>query len=428
MTHSADVVVVGAGFAGLVAARDLAQRGLDVIVLEARDRVGGRTFYRPFAETGHSVELGGAWFDANWQTPMREEAERYGVAIAAATAYQNVRWFTGGELRCGLPVGRWDGGDLERTLFEITLAARNLSSALPEERRRHDVPVSEWLDRLRPLPATRDFVYAWTSLMAGAHPDDHPMLAMLGIIAHHGSAYAFYADLKHLFADGTSSLATAIAADIPGGVRFESPARAIRQNDSSVSVATASETVEARACILAVPINVMDQIAFDPPLEPRRREALAIGNVCTMTKVWMLATGVPDRMLAAGWHTPFYWLTAERRVDDTDHQLVIAFALRDSVDASDTQALERALRDYAPAARVLAATSHDWVSDPWARGGWMTEPPGWDTSGLLDLLAQPHGRVLMAGSDVAPQFAGWIAGAIVSGREAARQAEACLAP
>ena len=49
----------------------------------------------------------------------------------------------------------------------------------------------------------------------------------------------------------------------------------------------------------------------------------------------------------------------------------------------------------------------------------MTEPPGWETSGIPALLAAPHGKVLMAGSDVAPRFTGWIAGAIASGRATA---------
>ncbi|MBA2597614.1 MAG: FAD-dependent oxidoreductase, partial [Chloroflexia bacterium] len=335
------------------------------------------------------------------------------------------RWFTGGELRTGLPVARWDGGDLENTLFEITLAARSLRSASADELRAHDVPVSAWLDRLDPHPATRDFIYAWTSLMSGAHPDDHQMLSALGLIAHHGSAYAFYADLKHVFATGTASLAEAIAADVPGGIRLRSPVQAVRQTAQGVRVEIVSASIAARLCVLAVPFNVMCQIVMEPPFAPERRQALDQGGICMMTKVWMLATGVPDRMLAAGWHTPLYWLTAERSVGDA--QLVVAFALQGSIDAADKKALERALRVYAPEAKILAAVSHDWVNDPWACGGWMTEPPGWTAAGIPELIAQPHGRVLMAGSDVAPQFTGWIAGAIASGRAAALAAAERLA-
>lgn len=105
MTEVTDVIVVGAGFAELVAARDLGEGGASVVVLEARDRVEGRAFYAAFPAARRPVELGGAWFDANWQTPIREEDERYGVEIADAMPYQTALWFTGGELRSGLPVG-----------------------------------------------------------------------------------------------------------------------------------------------------------------------------------------------------------------------------------------------------------------------------------------------------------------------------------
>jgi monoamine oxidase len=420
MTESVDIVVVGAGFAGLVAARDLGQRDYNVLVLEARDRIGGRAYSRPFAGTVCPIELGGAWFDADWQTPMREEADRYGVEIAPATPYQTTRWFTGGELREGLPVPRWQGGDLEKALFEITLAARGLATAPADEIAAHDIPLSAWLKRIDPQPATRDFIYGWATLMTGAHPDQFSALGMLQLIAHHGSAYSFYADMKHVFAHGTAALAEAIADDVSGEIRLETPVTAIQQSASGVSVTTAHGAVDARAAVLAVPISAMGQIAHDPPFEPEWQQAIATGTICTMSKVWMLAAGVPDRMLASGWGTPFYWLAAEKRVDEA--QLVVAFALEGSIDPTDTPALEDALQVYAPGANVLAAESHDWVGDPWSRGGWMVGPAGSATARRRDVNGHPHGRVCIAGSDVAGQFPGWIAGAIVSGRAAAREA------
>ncbi|MGH2613982.1 MAG: flavin monoamine oxidase family protein [Thermomicrobiales bacterium] len=420
-----DVIVIGAGFAGLVAARSLKERGCNVIVLEARERVGGRTRFHPFPAAGRSVELGGAWFDANLQTPIREEAERYGIEIAPATDYQTGRWFLGGTLYDSLPNDDLPAPDLETVMAEIARAARGLATASADELRSHDVAISEWLARLDLSPAVRDLVYAQTSAMAGAAPHEHPMLAILQLVAQRGDADSFALDERHVLPTGTTSLAEAIAGDIAGAIRLNTPVHTIRQSASAVTVETASGAYEAPIVILAVPINVMSQIAFDPPLAPAHCAALAQGNACQVSKIWMAAMGVPDRLTALGWDTPFCSLAAEGSTGDV--QAVVSFALSGTIDASDTAALQRALRVYAPDACVLAARWHDWANDPWSRGGWMTEPPGWATSGVLDLLAQPHHRVLMAGSDVAPEFPGWIAGAIASGRAAALEAERRLA-
>jgi monoamine oxidase len=242
---------------------------------------------------------------------------------------------------------------------------------------------------------------------------------MLGLIAQTGSAYAFYSDLKHCFADGTGALAQAIAADIAGEIRLQTPVTAIRQDDNGVSVEAGAQRYRARLAVVATPVSAMGQIAFDPPLEPDRLQLIERGTLCRMTKVWMLASGVPEGMLGAGWGTTFYWLAAEKRAGEA--QLVVAFALEDAIDPEETDALEAALNVYAPGARVLSEMSHDWVNDPWARGGWMVRPPGREAEEGGRLLAEPHGRVLMAGSDVAPEFSGWIAGAIVSGRAVARR-------
>ena len=144
-----------------------------------------------------------------------------------------------------------------------------------------------------------------------------------------------------------------------------------------------------------------------------------------MTKLWMLATGVPDRMLAAGWGTPLHWLAAQAPAVDTAHgaaQLVVGFAVNGGLDAADASAVETALRAYAPDARVLETHSHDWNGDPWCAAsgqpsGGLGHPPGSSSD-----LTEPHGRVLFAGSDVALEHPGWIAGAIASGHAQARAA------
>ena len=421
-----DVIVVGGGLAGLVAARGLQRAGRKVRLLEARKRFGGRAWAAPFAGDGRLVELGGGWFDTGLQRGLRAEADRYRVRVEPAPSFGCARWYTDGVLRSGFPVPARAGGDLERVLVAINASGRAWTRADSE-----DMSVAEWLAQLEPDAATRDFVYGWCGLMAGADMDVTPVSALLGLVAEAGAVFALFSDLAEVFADGTNALTDAIAAELGCPAELGRPVIAVSQDSGGVTVRAADGvSLRAALCVLAVPINVLPEIALDPPLAPVVRDALTDGHACRVAKVWMLATGVPHGMLAAGWGTPLHWLAAQEpavRTADGDAQLVVGFAIDGALDVADDRAVEDALRAYAPDARVLATHSHDWNADPWSRGGWLNPPVGWATRHVLERLAQPHGRVLFAGSDVAVEHAGWMAGAIASGHAQARVAHRLLA-
>jgi monoamine oxidase len=391
-------------------------------VLEARDRLGGRVFHGRLDAIGETVELGGTWFSRELHPPLAEEIERYGLAVAPAVAHEVLRWHTGGELRHGLPVSRSGGGDLERLAVEINLAAREVAEGAPGALERHDIPVTEWLDVHAPQQATRDFLTSWVVMLNGVAPDAVSMTSMLDAHPVHGSLWVHERAISERLADGTSALVDAVAADVQGTIELERPVTEIRQDAGGVTVVTADGAeLAAATCVLAVPAAVTASIAFDPPLDDHRVRALDQGIVSRCVKLWAVADGIPPLALATGWgDVPLNWISCERELKG-GASLVVGFGLEGSVDAGDPAAVETALRAYFPEARVHASGGHDWNADPWSRGAWTVRPPGMHVRGDIEAIARPHGRVVIASADIAEEFAGWIAGALESGRAAASE-------
>ena len=97
----ADVVVIGGGFAGLVAARDLREAGRSVVVLEARARLGGRAWFREIPGTGVMAEYGASWFFLDAQPALAAEIERYGLPVTSSKSTTRCAWLVDGVLRIG---------------------------------------------------------------------------------------------------------------------------------------------------------------------------------------------------------------------------------------------------------------------------------------------------------------------------------------
>jgi monoamine oxidase len=107
-------------------------------------------------------------------------------------------------------------------------------------------------------------------------------------------------------------------------------------------------------------------------------------------------------------------------------QLFMGFSVQDRVDLSDQAAMRAAVRAHVPDAEVVQTGGHDWITDPYSKGTWLAVPPTWFSDGTFERLREPEGRLLFAGSDIAGEGAGWIEGAVGSGRGAAAAASALL--
>ncbi len=172
----------------------------------------------------------------------------------------------------------------------------------------------------------------------------------------------------------------------------------------------------APAVILALPLNVLERIAFAPALPDRLGSSFG-KNRGRAVKVWLAARGVPPASLAAGRGQGLNLLLADRAVDD--EQLVVGFGPASGrFDPSDGRHVQAALQAFYPEAELISFDSHDWNADPFARGTWATAPVG-DVGALDHSRFAPVGRLAFASSDFAPEAAGWIEGAMAAGEAAA---------
>ena len=427
-----DVIVIGAGLAGLVAARELEAHGRTVRILEARDRIGGRVWLQRDALRGLDLDMGGAWV-ADVQRHVWAEADRYGVVREHDALPASVHWRIGGELvERALPVDVGDLGELERAVAALLGAARRHDADRPPDAQGLedlDVPADAWVAGLGLAPRVRDLLLFWISACASAQPADASMLEFLRWISaadHSVWRHLEAAVLGWRFPAGTGALYEAIAADVRGEVRLGAPVMAIADRGGDVTVTTAdgAEHAAARA-VVTVPMGVLPSIAFTPALPSAKAEAAARNHAGQGVKAWVLARGVPDDLCALGHGTRFDFAGA---MDATpDGVLLVCFGPSAAdLDVTDASAVADALRELAPEAEVVDVHAHDWVGDPYTRGTWVFMRPG-QIHAAWSALRTPEGRVHFAGAHTALRWPGFMDGAVESGHRVAAEVDAALA-
>ena len=419
-----DVIVVGGGLAGLTASRDLRNAGRSVLVLEARDRLGGRTWYRKFAHQSLNVELGGTWIDPQDQPSVANELERYGLALVQSPSYDAYIWPLADEVRTGpMPVPPNQIIDLERALFAFIAASRRVRFGVQlDEQECSDLDISfrEALDELQLPRATDEFLSAWCGFVFGCVPAEVSALHLYWWLAgFHNSAWALYASLSNKFADGTTSLVDALLEDANAEIALSMPVAQIAQDDTGVKATTRrGETYRATAAVVAVPLNLWKHIEFSPPLAGAKADIARQGHVGHAVKVWALVKGPRPKFVGVGWGGGLHWLSTE--YETAEGRIVVGFGSSpDRLDVTSPKAIAAAVRQYLPDADVLATDAHDWNADEFSRGTWMAYRPGWLTRHHAS-LQEPYGRIAFATSDIAMRWAGWIDGAIESGATAAQ--------
>jgi len=425
-----DVIVIGAGLSGLVAARDLEAAGREVAVLEARDRIGGRVWLQRGALAGLDLDMGGAWV-ADCQPHVWAEADRYGVAREHDALPTSVRWRMGDAVvERSLPVEVAELGELERAVATLLAAARRHDPARPPDAQGLedlDVPAGAWIEALGLPRRVRELLLFWISACASAEPDDASLLEYLRWISgadHRLWAHLEAAVLGWRFPAGTAALYEAIAGDVRGELALGDPVRAVLADADGVRVVTGAAERRARRVVVTVPIGALAGIAFTPGLSEAKRAAVAQNHAGQGAKVWVLARGVPDDFCAMGYRTRLDFLGAMEAT--ADGVVLVGFGpSAAALDVGDDAAVRAAVHELAPEAEVLAVHAHDWVGDPYSRGTWAVLRPG-QVHAAWSALRAPEGPVHFAGAHTALRWPSFMDGAVESGRRVAAEAEAAL--
>ena len=394
------VAVVGAGLAGLAAAVDLLDAGVDVVVLEARDRVGGRVWSEPLDGPGGSgpvIERGAEFVLAGYDV-MRGWLERLGLRLVDTGMSYYVR-----EPRGAGAV----------TVEEMRLAA----SALAAAPRRDGVSVADLLDGLEVPPAVAEAVRSRIEVSCAWSSED----LAASVVDHLAS---FEPLPSHRVEGGNQSLAIAMAARLGARVRLGVAVREVGHSAKGVLLETSTGTDHFDAVVLTVPLPVLCELEVTPPFPYDKRLALHRLTMGVAAKVHVglrspaptsAVLSVPDR----------YWCWTATGADGDVLPVLNGFAGSPAaVDALTTDPavwVERLLelRDdlHLDTATAVVTTWHD---DPWARGAYSADGLA-ARPGDAELVAAPLGRVFVAGEHTAGEWSGLMEGALRSGSRAARE-------
>lgn len=449
MPERADIVVVGAGFAGLVAARRIADSGRSVALLEARDRVGGRVLNHDIGG-GNVVEVGGQWIGPT-QDKIGALAKEMGVETFP-TYYK------------GKNVLVLDG---KRSLYKGTIPRINPAvlldfgrAQLVFDRMAKQVPVDapwtapraeewdsqtfdSWMKRNARSKTAREFFRLFSEAVFAAEPSEYSLLNAL-FYTRSGKGFNKLTGTpggaqQDRLVGGSQLVALRLAERLGDIVRLSSPVRHIAWGSGRVRVSGDSADIEAERVIVAIPPTLAGRIVYDPPLPAFRdqlTQRIPNGSVIKCHAIYARPFWRDEGLTgnATGDRGPVK-LTYDNSPPNGSPGVLLGFLEgkharemgRLPADERRAAVIECFTRYFGPeAATPDDYFEKDWSEDEWTRGCYGAHfPPGvWTAFGPA--LRAPIGEIHWSGTETATDWSGYIDGAVQSGERAALEALATL--
>jgi len=447
-----DVVVVGAGLSGLTCARHLEQAGISTVVLEARNRVGGRTLNGELPD-GRPIELGGQWIGPE-QVNVRTLAEELDIGVFPThlegdnlIAFNERVSRYRGDVPRRASLGLLDylqaGKRLERMSRDVILddPARH-----PAARRWDTTTAEAWISRKMRTRNGRNLMRTVVEAILGVDATDISLLHLVFYIASAGNSLdALVATRGGAQQDrlvgGSQELSLRMAQQLGNRVHLDSAVESIEYDDDGALVRTARMQVRCRYVVVAVPPVLTTHIDYTPSLPAHRlqlAQRMVPGSVTKCIAVYeepfWRANGLTGH--ATRFDRGPIKLVFDNSPPDGTPGVLLAFLLaRDARRLASLRPAERrdiVLRGMADffgdqTLGPAAFLEHSWAADPWARGcyaGYFT-PGGWTDYGTT--LRTPVGLIHWAGRETATHSHGSMDGAVSAAQHAARERRGRLA-
>jgi len=453
-----EVAVIGAGFSGLAAARHLARTGIDVVLLEARHRVGGRSF-TDTTEAGFRIDRGGQWIGPT-QDHLASLAAELGVAtFPTFTAGHGV------ELRDG--VRRPYAGLIPTS--DPHGAAAGIACMLDLDMASFDVPVqapwtapgaagldaqslADYLDANLESASARAILNVAVKAIFGAEPRELSLLFTLFYLQAGGGitnlARTTGGAQESCFAGGSQQLAIGMADELGPRVILGAPVTSVSHGSDQVTLvahlvppdadpaapATSRQAlhVRARRAIIAMPPAVGARLTYAPPLPEERIRLNAGMPMGAVTKVHALYErpfwrddGLNGQMVASD---GVMSSSFDDSPPDGSHGAIVGFIAGDDcrrMEGAGPEGRRRAVlsdleRAFGPQAlRPIEVVEQHWPGEPFTRGGPVALSKPGSLTGCGPALRDPVGPLHWAGTETAVKWCGYLDGALSSGLRAA---------
>ncbi|BDT96435.1 MULTISPECIES: flavin monoamine oxidase family protein [Nocardia] len=440
-----DFCVIGGGFAGLTAALRLKQMGRSVALLEARDRLGGRTFTEMRAD-GAWIDRGGAWIGPG-QDRIQALMTEFGVP--------SYKQYTDGEAMMVVDgkqhrytgtipwtMSPWAAMNLGAVFLELGHMCKAVPLEAPWAAKKADkwdqVSLAHWLETNVLSKPAHDLL---ETAIAGCYTSAASEVSLLFVLFQmaSGGGPSFVLGVKDAAQDarpigGMGAIYRPMAAELGDSIHLSQPVRCIHQDDEGVMVRATGMTVRARRAIVAVPLAIAGQISYRPMLPADRsflHQRMPSGSIIKTSVVYdepfWRDDGLSGQSVAPG--SP-----ATVTIDacgDTGHPgvlcVVIEGPIARQVGRLDDTERRRAVLDALverfgrKAGAPVDFVEQNWSTERYSGGGMLSHAPTGVLTEFGHALREPCGRIHWAGTESSAVMCGWIDGAVRSGERAASE-------